>query len=63
MSTSNEDWSSVESHFDKLNLIQKQLNKESALILINWIGSQIHVCFNQLDKIAGLEMIQKLAKY
>lgn len=39
------------------NPIQKQLNKESALILINWIGSQIHVCFNQLDKMAALEMI------
>jgi hypothetical protein len=59
MSNSNQDWSIMEKTVEVIyaNPIQKQLNKESALILINWIGSQIHVCFNQLDKMAALEMI------
>lgn len=62
MLTSNEDWPDS-AWWDNQSEIKQQLSKESALIVINWIGSQISCCFNQQDKLAALEMIQKLAKY
>ena len=62
MLTSNEEWADS-TWWDNLSESQRQLSRESALIVINWIGSQIGGCFNQQDKLVALEMIEKLAKF
>lgn len=62
MLTSNKEYSNPD-WWDNLSEAKRQLSKESALIVINWIGSQISCCFNQQDKLVALEMIQKIAKY
>lgn len=62
MLTNNEEWPDS-TWWDNLTESQRQLSRESALIVINWIGSQISGCFNQQDKLVALEMIEKLAKF